>query len=156
MSKHSVLLFINFVESWQQGGSMWVVRCNLITLAIIGFLDLKHNWIPNAIILGWLTTIFFGFNIVSIPVNPSSVGLSLVTVGIFFPLRRIVKCCAGDFKLYAVLMLTMEPSDSLGVCFMSMAISLIPLASGIKYVPIGLTTLFGYVTFLLFRIGEMI
>lgn len=135
---------------------MSVVRCNLITLAIIGYLDLKINRIPNAILLGWITTIIFSFNLVTMPFNLSSVALSLVTVGIYFPLRQIVKCYAGDFKLFAVLMLMLEPKESLCICFISLIISLIPLASGIKQVPLGLTTLFGYVTFLLFRIGELI
>lgn len=135
---------------------MSVVRCNLITLAIIGYLDLKHNRIPNAILLGWVITLIFCFLLVITPFNPYSVFLSLAIVGIFFPLRRIVMCYAGDFKLFAVLMLALEPKESLCICFLSMIISLIPLASGIKYVPLGLTTFFGYVTFLLFRIGEII
>ena len=133
-----------------------VVRCNLITLAILGYLDFKKNWIPNVILLGWIITMIFSLIIVSTPINPSSVALSLVVVGIFFPLRQIVECNAGDFKLFAVLMLALEPKESLCICFLSMIISLIPLASGIKYVPLGLTTFFGYVTFLLFRIGEII
>ena len=133
-----------------------VVRCNLITLAIIGYLDLKQRRIPNAILLGWFITIICCFILAATPFNPFSVVLSLVTVGIFFPLRLIVKCSAGDFKLYAILMLTLKPEESMGITFISMLISLFPLAGGIKYVPLGLTTFLGYVTFLLLKIGEII
>lgn len=106
--------------------------------------------------LGWIATIITNLSIVGTPLNPSSVAMSLVTVGIFFPLRRMVKCSAGDFKLYAVMMLSLEPQDSLYISLISMMISLIPLASGIRYVPLGLTTFIGYVTFLLLRLGEII
>ena len=133
-----------------------VVRCNIVTLAILGFLDLKKHLIPNAILLGWIITLIFYIFISATPINPSSIVLSLVVVGIFFPLRQIVKCNAGDFKLYAIMMLIHEPMDSLWICFLSMIISLFPLASGNKLVPLALTTLFGYVTFLLLRLGEFI
>lgn len=135
---------------------MWVARYNLITLAILGFTDFKLYRIPNAIILGWVATILACFNIVSTPINPSSVALSLATVGIYFPLRRIVRCYAGDFKLFAAMMLSLEPNESLCICILTMLISLIPLASGIRYVPLGLTTFLGYVTFLFFGLGEII
>ena len=131
-------------------------RWNLVTLAIIGYLDFKQGRIPNAILLGWIATTITVFSIVGTPLNPSSVATSLITVGVFILLRRIVKCSAGDFKLYAVLMLSLEPKDSLCICLISMLISLYPLASGIRYVPLGLTTFIGYVTFLLFRLGEII
>ena len=131
-------------------------RWNLVTLAIIGYLDFKEKRIPNAVLLGWIATIITNLSIVGTPLNPSSVAMSLVTVGIFFPLRRIAKCNAGDFKLYAVMMLSLEPQDSLYISLISMMISLIPLASGIRYVPLGLTTFIGYVTFLLLRLGEII
>ena len=133
-----------------------VVRCNLITLAILGYLDFKKNWIPNVILLGWIITMIFSLIIVSTPINPSSVALSLVVVGIFFPLRQIVECNAGDFKLFAVLMLALKPMDSLLICFIAMLISLYLLASGIKKVPIALTTFFGYITFLLLKAGAVI
>lgn len=133
-----------------------VVRCNLITLAILGYLDLKKKWIPNVILCGWIVTIITCFRVVRTPINSSSIALSLIVVGIFYPLRQIVKCSAGDFKLYAVLMLALEPMESLMVCFISMIVCLFPLASGIKTIPVAFATFFGYVTFLLLKMGEMI
>lgn len=130
---------------------LMVIRCNVMTLAILGYLDLKKKWIPNVVLLGWAATIITCFLIGTTPINPSSVILSLAVIGIFYPLRRIVKCFAGDFKLYAVLMLAMEPKDSLWICFISMLISLFSFASGIKVVPMALVTFFGYITFLLFK-----
>ena len=133
-----------------------VVRCNIVTLAILGFLDLKKHLIPNVVLLGWILTLIFILFMSATPINPSSVILSLAVVGIFFPLRQIVNCNAGDFKLYAILMLIHEPTESLWICFLSMIISLYPLTSGNKIVPLALTTLFGYVTFLLLRLGEIV
>ena len=133
-----------------------VVRCNIISLAVLGYLDLKQKRIPNAILLGWIATIITCFILAATPIDPSSVAMSLVTVGIFYPLRRIVKCCAGDFKLYAVLMMALKPKESLCICFLSMLMSLYPLASGIKLVPLASVTFIGYVTFLFFNLGEII
>lgn len=131
-------------------------RCNLITLAILGFFDLKAGLIPNAILLGWTATHIVNLSFGGTHISLFSVAMSLLVVGIFYPLRRIVKCSAGDFKLYATMMLIMNPIDSLHICIISMLISLIPLASGIKMVPIAFTTFFGYITFLLLRLGEIV
>lgn len=133
-----------------------VVRCNLITLAILGYIDFKKKWIPNVILLAWIATLMAISLLALTPFNPSTVLTSLVVVGIFYPLRRMVKCSAGDFKLYAIIMLASEPEDSLCICLISMILSLIPLASGIKIVPIALMTFFGYITFLLLRLGEIL
>ena len=148
--------YCKFCEFLWIGGIMIDYRWNLVTLAIIGYLDFKQGRIPNAILLGWIATIITVFSIVGTPLNPSSIAASLITVGIYYPLRQMVKCCAGDFKLYAVMMLSLEPKDSLCICFISMLISLYPLASGNRYVPLGLMTFFGYITFLLLRLGEII
>lgn len=131
-------------------------RCNLITLAILGFFDLKTGMIPNAILLGWIGTHIVNLSFSATHISPFSIAMSLLVVGIFYPLRCIARSSAGDFKLYAAMMLIIDPIDSLYICFITMLISLIPLASGIKMVPIALTTFFGYITFLLLRLGEMI
>ena len=133
-----------------------VVRCNLITLAILGYLDLKKKWIPNVILLAWIATLIAISLLALTPINPSSILAALTIVGIFYPMRRMVECSAGDFKLYAIIMLASEPEDSLCICLISMILSLIPLASGIKIVPIALMTFFGYITFLLLRLGEIL
>lgn len=131
-------------------------RCNLITLAILGYFDLKTGLIPNAILLGWIGTHIANLSFSGTHISSFSVAMSLLIVGIFYPLRCIAKCSAGDFKLYAAMMLIIEPKDSLCICFITMLISLFPLVSGIKMVPLALTTFFGYITFLLLRVGEII
>ena len=132
------------------------VFCNSCTLAIIGYIDLKSYKIPNSLILGWLTFIVFNSMMYDKPLSMVAIIASLVTVGIYYPLRHLVKCSAGDFKLFAVLMLAFGLEDALIICFLSMLICFIPLASGIKKVSIGTTTFFAYITFLLFKMGAVI
>ena len=123
---------------------------NIITLTALGFFDYKMLKIPNEILLGWLATIFVDYSISSTPITVSMIIVAIITAGIYWPIRQAVECSAGDFKLYAVLMLTDRPLNILSICLISMLISLIPMVSGIKKVPIALTTLLGYITFLLF------
>lgn len=132
-----------------------LVATNILTLTILGYVDYKIYKIPNVIIVAWLTTILVIRLICSTPITKVSIISALVTAGIYFPLRQMVKCEAGDFKLYAVLMLASEPINALMICFLSMIFSLIPLAGGVKKVPISLVTLFGYTTFLLIMKGEI-
>ena len=128
-------------------------KINLITLTTLGYIDFKTFKIPNSILCGWILTITFIYLISTISFNINSlIGASLIIL-IYYPLRKVVKCNAGDFKLFAVLMLTDTPYRVLQVCFISMLISLIPLVSGVKKVPVALTTLFGYGAFLLTNIG---
>lgn len=123
---------------------------NIISLAALGYIDYKIYKIPNAILLGWILTILVNCLNSVIPIRTNMVVSALVTVGIFYPIRQVVKCNAGDFKLYAVMMLTDDPFNILTICFISMIISLVPMAVGVKKVPLALMTLFGYVTFCLF------
>lgn len=123
---------------------------NIISLAALGYIDYKIYKIPNVILLGWILTILVNCLNSVIPIRTNMVVSALVTVGIFYPIRRVVKCNAGDFKLYAVMMLTDDPFNILTICFISMIISLVPMAVGVKKVPLALMTLFGYVTFCLF------
>ncbi len=122
---------------------------NLITLAALGYIDLKKFKIPNVILAGWLVTIIIENIISTTPITQSSIISSFATVGIYYPLRQAVKCSAGDFKLYAVMMLTDTPHNILIVCLISMFLSLIPMVCGLKKIPIAFMTLFGYIAFLL-------
>ena len=153
---NSSLMTMSQRQLYTRRCSMTGFRCNLITLAILGFFDLKTGMIPNAILLGWIGTHIVNLSFSATHISLFSIAMSLLVVGIFYPLRRIVRSSAGDFKLYAAMMLIIDPIDSLYICFITMLISLIPLASGIKMVPIALTTFFGYITFLLLRLGEII
>ena len=124
---------------------------NVITLIILGIIDLKKNKIPNAVLMGWVLMFHVSKTIEAIPIKSQTLILAGLTAGIYFPLRQIVVCYSGDFKLFAVIMLVTDPHNALVIIFISMLISLIPLACGVKKVPIALMTLFGYTAFLLFN-----
>lgn len=127
-----------------------LVVFTIISLTALGYIDYKVYKIPNAILLGWLLTILVNCLNSVVPIRTNMVVSALVTVGIFYPIRQVVKCNAGDFKLYAVMMLTDDPFNILTICLISMIISLVPMAVGVKKVPLALMTLFGYITFCLF------
>ena len=88
---------------------------NCITLAIIGIIDFIIYKIPNVILAGWLMTNYILYKInSSTPISPESILFSIVVVGIYFPLRLVVKnCSAGDFKLFTALVLLHSVVDSL-------------------------------------------
>ena len=123
---------------------------NVITLTILGVIDYKTYKIPNIVLMGWVITILTMFHLQSIPIKTQTLVLCGITAGMFFPLRQIVRCNAGDFKLFAVIMLAMDLHSALIIILISMLLSLIPLACGVKKVPIALMTFFGYTAFLLF------
>ena len=127
-----------------------LILANVITLTILGIIDFKIYKIPNIVLVGWVITIFIMFRLNTIPIKTQSLVLAGLTTGIYFPLRQIVKCNGGDFKLFAVIMLAMEPYSALATIFISMILSLIPLVSGVKKVPMAYTMLLGYTAFLFF------
>lgn len=129
---------------------------NVITLAILGVIDYKTYKIPNIVLMGWVLTFLIVSTIEAIPIKLQSLILCGVTAGMYFPLRQIVKCSAGDFKLFAIIVLAMDLHCALITIFISMLISLIPLACGVKKVPLALMTLFGYTAFLLLKRGSLI
>ena len=123
---------------------------NVITLAILGVIDYKTYKIPNIVLMGWVITIFTMFRLQAIPMKIQTLILCGITAGIYFPLRQIAFCSGGDFKLFAVVVLAMDSHSALITIFISMLFSLIPLACGVKKVPIAFMTFFGYTAFLLF------
>ena len=122
---------------------------NIISLAILGFIDYKIFKVPNIILVAWVVSIYVIHLLSAIPINTQTIILSGITAGMYFPLRKIVRCEAGDIKLFAVIVLAVGPNCALSICFLSMLISLIPLVSGIKRVPLAFMTFFGYIAFLL-------
>ena len=126
-------------------------RMNLIILATIGIIDLKTYRIPNAILIGWVFIIVYDCLISSIPLSIPRLISALITAGIYIPLRQVVRCGGGDFKLFAVIVLAIGLHEALIVCLLSMFLSLIPLASGVKKVPIAFSTFLAYTAFLLFK-----
>ena len=118
-----------------------LVATNIMTLTTLGYIDYWYYKIPNVILVGWAMTI----------VSIQSIVFALVIAGSYIPLRQIVKCSAGDFKLFAVLGLACGSHITLVICLITMLISLIPLSGGAKKVPIAFTTLLGYTAFLLFK-----
>lgn len=126
---------------------------NIITLTILGCIDYKTYKIPNVVLMGWFFSVIMIKCLTgTIPIDANSITFALVIAGIYFPLRQIVKCSAGDFKLFAVLGLIYGSHITLVICFITMIISLIPLVCGVKKVPIAFTTLLGYTAFLLLKI----
>jgi Flp pilus assembly protein protease CpaA len=125
---------------------------NVITLTILGVIDYKTYKIPNVVLIGWVMTTLFVIQLGAIPIKTQSIVLCGITAGMYFPLRRIVACYAGDFKLFAAIMLAMDLHSALITIFVSMIISLIPLACGVRKVPLALMTLFGYTAFLIFTL----
>ena len=76
---------------------------------------------------------------------------AIIVAGSYIPLRHIVKCSPGDFKLFAILSIAIGATNMSTVLFITMLIALFPLASGIKKVPIAFLTFFGYIAFLLMQ-----
>lgn len=122
---------------------------NIVSLAILGYTDYKIFKVPNIILVAWVVSIYVIHLLSAIPINTQTIILSGITAGMYFPLRKIVRCEAGDIKLFAVIVLAVGPNCALSICFLSMLISLIPLVSGIKRVPLAFMTFFGYIAFLL-------
>lgn len=122
---------------------------NILSLTILGYIDYKTYKIPNIILLAWAVSAYVVRLYSAIPISAQTIILTGLTAGMYFPIRQIVRCQAGDFKLFAVIVLATEPSNALSICLISMLISLIPLTSGIKKVPLALMTFFGYIAFLL-------
>ena len=129
---------------------------NTITLAALGLIDFKSYKIPNVVLCGWLGTILYIFNLEC--TTPSSIiprilGALIVT-GSYIPLRRIVKCSAGDFKLFAVMVVAVGADDMLNTLMITLITCLFPLASGVRKVPVAFVTYFGYIAFLLISMEE--
>ena len=132
-------------------GEKLSVLLTLISLATLGYIDLKTYKIPNAVLIAWVLSIIYEHYISTIPLSTSSIILAIVIAGIYIPLRQVVRCSAGDFKLFAVIMLATGPQNTLLVCMLSMILSLIPLTCGLKKVPIAFTTFLAYTAFLFFK-----
>lgn len=131
-----------------------MVSINLLSLAILGFLDAVSFRIPNVILCGWLgTTLIFGlmYDPTVIRYLPSALIASLLVTGLYTPLRRIVRCSAGDFKLYGLLTVSLGNDVMLKVLLISLIFSIFSFASGIRKVPLATCTFFGYVAYLIFR-----
>lgn len=131
---------------------------NVITLAVIGYIDYASYKIPNVVICGWLCTI------VALKINRSTpissettmyivhtLLVSLLVAGSFIPLSHVVECNAGDFKLFGMLVATKGLEDTLLIILISLSYSIFPFAGGVKKIPIGFLTFFGYIAFLIFR-----
>ena len=126
---------------------------NLSTLMLLGYIDFKSYKIPNVILCGWLGTVLILKIIESTTpgtIIPTVIG-ALIVAGSYIPLRRIVKCSAGDFKLFAVLTVAIGIDDMLITLFFALLIGVLPLASGIKKIPIAFVTCLGYIAFLIKR-----
>lgn len=121
---------------------------DFLSLAILGYIDYKTYKIPNVILVAWAVSKYANCLLSAIPINVQTIILTVGTAGMYIPLRQIVKCQAGDIKLFAVIVFTAGPNSALRICLISMLISLIPLVSGVKKVPLALMTFFGYVAFL--------
>lgn len=136
-----------------KGEGKLLMLLNIISLSILGYVDYKIYIIPNIILLAWAVSTYVIHLISAIPISAHTIILAGITAGMYIPLRQIVKCEGGDFKLFAVIVLATGPNYALSICLISMFISLIPLVSGIKKVPLALMTFFGYIAFLLLRKG---
>lgn len=82
--------------------------------------------------------------------------VAIIVAGSYIPLTYLVKTSAGDFKLFAVLSYVLGVDDMLATLFITMLISLFPLICGIKKVPIGFATYFGYIAFELLKMEGML
>ena len=124
---------------------------NLCTLAVLGYIDYARYKIPNVILCGWFGTLI-SMDLISGAISKifikSLIGMFIVA-GSYIPLRLIFKASAGDFKLYAVIAFAVGTENMLKILFISSLISLFPLASGVKQVPMAFTTDFGYIAFLI-------
>lgn len=125
----------------------------LLSLAMLGIIDFKSYKIPNVILCGWLGTIVVDDLLFSITpkITITSMMGAIIVAGSYIPLRQIVKCSPGDFKLFAILSIAIGVTNMSTVLFITMLIALFPLASGIKKVPIAFLTFFGYIAFLLMQ-----
>lgn len=125
----------------------------LLSLAMLGIIDFKSYKIPNVILCGWLGTIVVDDLLFSITpkITITSMMGAIIVAGSYIPLRQIVKCSPGDFKLFAILSIAIGATNMSTVLFITMLIALFPLASGIKKVPIAFLTFFGYIAFLLMQ-----
>ena len=124
---------------------------NLCTLILLGYIDFKSYKIPNVVLCGWLGTILIVHHIgcTTPKIIISTVIGSLIVTGSYIPLRRIVKCSAGDFKLFAVLTVAIGVDDMLAVLTITLLIGLLPLVYGVKKIPIAFVTCLGYIAFLI-------
>lgn len=107
---------------------------NLISLAVIGYIDYMRFKIQNVILIGWIATFIVINQMYStnICINPSEIIASTFVAGSIIPLRRIVKCHAGDFKLYGILTATMELKDKAIILLTHLYISMFPMVKGVK------------------------
>ena len=125
---------------------------NVITLAVLGYIDYVNYKIPNVILCGWLVTTMVMLKDLT-PIKLSTILVSLLVTGSYIPLRHIVKCNAGDFKLYGVLTVSKGLNDALWIILITQVFSVFPWASGIKKIQMASVTFFGYIAFLLLKIG---
>lgn len=126
---------------------------NLISLACIAYIDYKRYKIPNVLICGWILTLTHLASqngVTNMVAISKTLIASLLVAGLYFPLRQIVNCNAGDFKLFGGLTASLGLSNALKVIFISLSFSIFPFASGMKKIPIGFLSFIGYVTFLVF------
>lgn len=132
---------------------MLLLLINIITLAFIGYIDYASYKIPNVILCGWLWTfLYISLNGTTPFISLISTFLvSLLVAGSFIPLSHVVKCSAGDFKLFGMLSATMGFKDTLWIILISSTYSVFLFASGVKKVPLGFLTFFGYIVFLFLR-----
>lgn len=135
-------------------------KINFLTLAVLGYIDYVRFKIPNVIICGWLGTFFIIKILSSSPTNfytliTTLIASTLVT-GSYFPLHHIVKCNAGDFKLFGVLTAINGLDDTLWIILITISFSVFPFAIGIKKIQIASYTFFGYIAFLFLRRGGIV
>lgn len=124
----------------------------MVSLVALGYTDLRSRKIPNVILCEWLLTIII-YNIFIGTTNISSyvVLASTLVTGSFLLLRHIIPCSAGDFKLYGILILAMGLSDTIKILLLSLICLVLPLACGIRRVPLAFITCLGYIAFLLLK-----
>ena len=144
-------MYLRQQKSFQQKRRYVLGLINLSTLILLGCIDFKSYRIPNEILCGWLGTILFIHHIgcTTPRIIISAVMGAFIVIGSYIPLRRIVKCSAGDFKLFAVLTVAIGVDDMLNILLFSLLIGLLPLACGVKKIPIAFVTCLGYIAFLI-------
>lgn len=129
---------------------------NVSALAILGIFDYVKYKIPNVILSGWFVTIIVykilekGQSTLNNSIEESFIA-SLLVAGSFLPLKHIVKCNAGDFKLCAVLTVAEGLNNTLWILFISIMFSIPALASGIKKIQVAIYMFFGYIAFIFLR-----
>ena len=131
---------------------------NLASLVCLGIIDFVTYKIPNVLLTGWIVTSIF-INImdgtITISDTIQNAVFSLLVAGSFIPLRHIVYCNAGDFKLYGVITVILGIKTAMVILFVTCVMSFFPLASGVKKVQLAFLTLFGYIAFLIFISGGL-